>query len=118
MAAVPGNFTRAGKLLRTFGWVQVAMLVVVAFALVVMPFFSPLPEGLAWVDEAWYPVLIFGISQALLFVAVGTALRRRVRWAKPLGAVLATYALLLVPIGTLFGALALHNLFFAKTDDA
>jgi hypothetical protein len=113
-----GNAARAGALLRTFGWVQVALLVVLACGLVVMPLLSLLPEGLPVVDEVWYPVFIFGLLHAVLFVAVGAALKRRASWAKPIGTALAAYSLLLIPIGTLFGVLALHNLFVGGRNDA
>ena len=105
-------------MLRVFGWVQIAMLVVLAFGVFILPFVSPLPEQLSWVDGAWYPVAAFGACQALIFLAVGSALKRHVRWAKPAATALAVYALMLVPMGTFFGALALNALFFAAPHDA
>jgi hypothetical protein len=93
---------KAGRLIQMFGWVN---LFLTAFfgAMIIVFGVAPTDDTFEW-DAT---VFVWAVLVSAAYLLVGASIKNYRTWARIVGALLAAYSLLLVPIGTFIGVGAL-----------
>lgn len=93
---------KAGRLIRMFGWVNLAL----TLALVAAVGMSIVAES-EFIPEWNWIVFVPAIALSLVYLLVGAGIKHYKTWAKFAGAALAVFSLIIFPIGTLIGIFVL-----------
>ena len=104
-----GNIDKAGRLVKLLGWIYILMFLGMALA-VVIPF---LYDGDKPDDQLpFFGILsVYSLGVSILFLIVGSSIKKNKKWAKITGVFLAILSLLFFPIGTVIGIFILYYLY-------
>jgi hypothetical protein len=95
----------AGSLLRAMGWLLMASMCFVGLL------FAAGVISRAWTSPADYALFAILVAVSIIYLAVGSALKRHAPGSRAAGVLLAALALfVLFPVGTILGGLALWHL--------
>ena len=96
---------QAGRLIRAIGWFQLT--VALSFAAYLL--FEVLSSRDPRLDPSheWYPLVAFALALGATYLFVGSALKKHASWSRWAGGILAIFALLYFPVGTVLGSFVL-----------
>lgn len=104
---------KAGRLVQFLGFINLAILVIVAVARGVNYFVTAEP-----VAGSAVTAFAIAVALAVAFVFVGSEMKKHKKWAIVLGWVIGIISLFNFPIGTIIGAFVLYYLYQGRNEPA
>jgi hypothetical protein len=105
------SIAKAARMLISFGVITLVLDLIIGFALMI-----PTIQSGATLERHTITKIAIGVIIAMIYVIVGSFVKRNGVYSRRIGVVFSLLALLVVPLGTLFGALALLYLFKGRHD--
>jgi len=108
MNAPLSNLNKAGRLIKLMGWLTLIATVGITAAILIPTLNSGnVPEKFGYV----FIVVILGFLISIVYLIVGSSIKKNKKWAKITGAIITIFSLLSVPIGTILGLITLYYLY-------